>query len=53
MGPGAARRGPGVGLCTMRDTAAAAVGAGAVRGARGGMALGRGRGEKVLNVIKE
>ena len=51
MKPGAARRGAW-GARTVRATAAA-VGPGAVRGARGGMALGRGRGEGELNVIKE
>ena len=51
-GPGAARRGAW-GARTVRTTAAA-VGPGAVRGARGGMALGRGGGGRgVLNVIKD
>ena len=49
MGSRAARRGAW-GARTVRATAAA-VGPGAVRGAWGGMALGRGGG--VLNVIKD
>ena len=51
VGPGAARRGAW-GARTVRATAAAALGPGAVRGARGGMASGKGGGG-VLNVMKD